>query len=114
MPAADRYVLRDLLGPATGKLYGVGTAMTLQKQDFQGTNDAYIFNTATGGTRRPGGRLVQPAHRGAWSGPAVRGACPGGLAASSRGGHGRKAAPLDGGGVGRSGRERADRGSGPR
>jgi hypothetical protein len=47
MPAADRYVLRDLLGPATGKLYGVGTAMTLQKQDFQGTNDAYIFNTAT-------------------------------------------------------------------
>ena len=47
MPAADRYVLRDLLGPANGKLYGVGTAMTLQKQDFQGTNDAYIFNTAT-------------------------------------------------------------------
>ena len=47
MPAADRYVLRDLLGPANGKLYGVGTAMTLQKQDFQGTNDAYVFNTAT-------------------------------------------------------------------
>ena len=47
MPAADRYELRDLLGPANGKLYGVGTAMTLQKQDFQGTNDAYIFNTAT-------------------------------------------------------------------
>ena len=47
MPAADRYVLRDLLGPANGRLYGVGTAMTLQKQDFQGTNDAYIFNTAT-------------------------------------------------------------------
>ena len=47
MPAADRYMLRDLLGPANGRLYGVGTAMTLQKQDFQGTNDAYIFNTAT-------------------------------------------------------------------
>src|SRR6266480_349359 len=47
MPAADRYVLRDLLGPANGKLYGVGTAMTLQKQDFQGTNDAYIFNVKT-------------------------------------------------------------------
>jgi len=47
MPAADRYVLRDLLGPANGKLHGVGTAMTLQKQDFQGTNDAYIFNVKT-------------------------------------------------------------------
>src|SRR5262249_15431619 len=47
MPAADRYVPRDLLGPANGKLYGVGTAMTLQKQDFQGTNDAYIFNVKT-------------------------------------------------------------------
>ena len=47
MPAADRYALRDVLGPANGRLYGVGTAMTLQKQDFQGTNDAYIFNTAT-------------------------------------------------------------------
>jgi hypothetical protein len=47
MPAADRYVLRDLLGPANGKLYGVGTAMTLQKQDFQGTKDAYIFNVKT-------------------------------------------------------------------
>ena len=39
MPAADRYLPRDLLGPANGKLYGVGTAMTLKKQDFQGTND---------------------------------------------------------------------------
>jgi hypothetical protein len=47
MSAADRYKLRDLLGPANGKLYGVGTAMTLQKQDFQGTNDAYIFNVKT-------------------------------------------------------------------
>jgi hypothetical protein len=47
MPAADRYQVQDLLGPANGRLYGVGTAMTLQKQDFQGTNDAYIFNTAT-------------------------------------------------------------------
>jgi hypothetical protein len=47
MPAADQYVPRDLLGSANGQLYGVGTAMTLQKQDFQGTNDAYIFNTAT-------------------------------------------------------------------
>jgi len=47
MPAADRYQVRDLLGPANGNLYGVGTAMTLQKQDFQGTKDAYIFNVKT-------------------------------------------------------------------
>lgn len=47
MPAAARYQVQNLLGPANGRLYGVGTAMTLQKQDFQGTNDAYIFNTAT-------------------------------------------------------------------
>ena len=47
MPAAAQYQVQNLLGPANGKLSGVGTAMTLQKQDFQGTNDAYIFNVKT-------------------------------------------------------------------
>src|SRR6202034_263660 len=28
-------------------LYGVGTPMTLQQQNFQGTNDAYIFDVKT-------------------------------------------------------------------
>jgi hypothetical protein len=48
MASADRYRVQGLLGPQAGDLlYGIGTPMTLQKQDFQGTRDAYIFNVAT-------------------------------------------------------------------
>ncbi len=40
-----QYRIQGLLGPqANAELYGVGTAMTLQKQNFIGTNDAYIYN----------------------------------------------------------------------
>ena len=40
-----QYQIQGLLGPqANAELYGVGTAMTLQKQNFLGTNDAYIYN----------------------------------------------------------------------
>jgi hypothetical protein len=43
--AALRYQVKGLLGAqANNLLYGIGTAMTLQKQDFQGTKDAYIFD----------------------------------------------------------------------
>jgi hypothetical protein len=45
---AERYRVRGLLGPlATRLLYGIGTPMTLQKQNFEGTNDAYIFDVKT-------------------------------------------------------------------
>jgi hypothetical protein len=48
VPAAARYSVAGLLGPQAGRLvYGTGTPMTLQKQNFQGTNDAYIFNVRT-------------------------------------------------------------------
>jgi hypothetical protein len=47
-PAAERYQVQGLLGPqANNLLYGLGTPMTLQKQDFQGTKDAYIFDVKT-------------------------------------------------------------------
>ena len=40
-----QYQIQGLLGPqANAELYGVGAAMTLQKQNFLGTNDAYIYN----------------------------------------------------------------------
>jgi hypothetical protein len=43
-----RYRVKGLIGPqANALLYGVGTPMTLQKQNFQGTNDAYIFDVKT-------------------------------------------------------------------
>jgi Domain of unknown function (DUF1929) len=46
--SAKEYQIRGLLGPQANKLlYGVGTAMTLQKQNFDGTNDAYIFDVKT-------------------------------------------------------------------
>jgi hypothetical protein len=45
MAAGMRYQVKGLLGAqANNLLYGTGTAMTLQKQDFQGTRDAYIFD----------------------------------------------------------------------
>jgi len=48
VPAAERYQVQGLLGPgANNLLYGLGTPMTLQKQDFQGTKDAYIFDVKT-------------------------------------------------------------------
>jgi hypothetical protein len=43
--SAERYQVQGLLGPQSGQLlYGIGTPMTLQKQNFFGTNDAYIYN----------------------------------------------------------------------
>ena len=42
---ALQYRVQGLLGPQSNALlYGVGSAMTLQKQDFQGLKDAYIYN----------------------------------------------------------------------
>jgi hypothetical protein len=47
-PAAAKYLVQGLLGPQSNAiLYGVGSAMTLQKQDYQGTKDAYIFDVKT-------------------------------------------------------------------
>jgi hypothetical protein len=46
--AVERYRLQGLIGPESNSLlYGVGTPMTLQQQNFLGTNDAYIFNVKT-------------------------------------------------------------------
>jgi hypothetical protein len=46
--AAGKYRVQGLLGPqSNAMLYGVGSAMTLQKQDYQGTKDAYIFDVKT-------------------------------------------------------------------
>ncbi len=43
--SGEQYQIQGLLGPqANAELYGVGTAMTLQKQNFLGTDDAYIYN----------------------------------------------------------------------
>jgi Domain of unknown function (DUF1929) len=48
VPDSERYRVKGLIGPqANALLYGVGTPMTLQKQNFQGTNDAYIFDVRT-------------------------------------------------------------------
>jgi hypothetical protein len=44
----ERYQVQGLLGPQDNNLlYGLGTPMTLQKQDFLGTKDAYIFDVKT-------------------------------------------------------------------
>ena len=44
----QQYQVQGLVGPQAGHLlYGVGTPMTLQKQNFQGTKDAYIFDVKT-------------------------------------------------------------------
>ena len=46
--AASRFRVEGLLGPqANSLIYGMGTPMTLQKQNFQGTRDAYIFDVQT-------------------------------------------------------------------
>jgi hypothetical protein len=48
VPGTARYQVQGLLGPqANNILYGIGTPMTLQKQDFLGTKDAYIFDVKT-------------------------------------------------------------------
>ena len=45
---ASRFRVRGLLGPqADNLLYGIGTPMTLEKQNFEGTKDAYIFDVRT-------------------------------------------------------------------
>jgi hypothetical protein len=44
----ETYSVKGLIGPGSKSLlYGVGTPMTLQKQNFFGTNDAYIFDVKT-------------------------------------------------------------------
>jgi hypothetical protein len=46
--SVERYRLQGLIGPESNSLlYGVGTPMTLQQQNYLGTNDAYIFNVKT-------------------------------------------------------------------
>lgn len=46
--AAEHYQVQSLIGPPAGNLlYGIGTPMTLQQQNFQGTKDAYIFDVKT-------------------------------------------------------------------
>jgi Domain of unknown function (DUF1929) len=48
VPDVEQYKVQGLVGEEANKeLYGVGTPMTLQKQNFEGTNDAYIFNVTT-------------------------------------------------------------------
>jgi hypothetical protein len=48
MPGGQRYRVRGLpSAQEKNLLYGIGTRMTLQKQDFQGTKDAYIFDVKT-------------------------------------------------------------------
>jgi hypothetical protein len=45
---SERYQIAGLIGPQSHSLlFGIGTPMTLQKQDFQGTKDAYIFDVKT-------------------------------------------------------------------
>jgi Domain of unknown function (DUF1929) len=47
VPDAEQYKVQGLVGEeANRQLYGVGTPMTLQKQNFEGTSDAYIYNVA--------------------------------------------------------------------
>jgi hypothetical protein len=44
----ERYRIQGLIGPGSNDLlYGEGTAMTLQQQNFFGTKDAYIFDVKT-------------------------------------------------------------------
>jgi Domain of unknown function (DUF1929) len=45
IPGVEQYKVQGLVGEeANRQLYGVGTPMTLQKQNFEGVNDAYIYN----------------------------------------------------------------------
>ena len=47
-PTVAQYQVQGLIGPQASKLlYGIGTPMTLQKQNYQGTRDAYIFDVRT-------------------------------------------------------------------
>lgn len=42
---SEQYSVEGLVGQqANQQLYGIGTPMTLQKQNFMGTNDAYVYN----------------------------------------------------------------------
>ncbi len=46
--SAKRYTLQGLIGPESNSLlYGIGTPMTLQQQNYFGTQDAYIFDVKT-------------------------------------------------------------------
>jgi hypothetical protein len=46
--SAERYRVQGLIGPESNSLlYGIGTPMTMQQQNFFGTNDAYIFDVKT-------------------------------------------------------------------
>ncbi|TVZ06539.1 DUF1929 domain-containing protein [Trebonia kvetii] len=43
-----RYQVQGLIGSQSNALlFGIGTPMTLQKQNFMGTNDAYVFDVKT-------------------------------------------------------------------
>ncbi len=45
---AQQYQVQGPVGRQAGHLlYGIGTPMTLQQQDFQGTKDAYVFDVKT-------------------------------------------------------------------
>ena len=47
-PQNERYRIQGLIGPqANSLLFGIGTAMTLAKQNFMGTKDAYIYDVKT-------------------------------------------------------------------
>jgi hypothetical protein len=48
LATAETYQVKGLIGPGSNSLlYGVGTPMTLQKQNFFGSKDAYIFDVKT-------------------------------------------------------------------
>lgn len=48
VPSIKRYDVQGLLGPQANRLlYGIGSPMTLSKQNFLGTKDAYIFDVKT-------------------------------------------------------------------
>src|SRR5262252_2462241 len=45
---SEKYQVKGLIGPRSDSiLFGIGTPMTLQKQNFHGTRDAYIFDVKT-------------------------------------------------------------------
>jgi len=45
---SEKYRVKGLIGPRSDSiLFGIGTPMTLQKQNFHGTRDAYIFDVKT-------------------------------------------------------------------
>lgn len=43
----EQYKIKGLTGAQVNNVYGLGNPMTLNKQDFQGLKDAYIFNVTT-------------------------------------------------------------------